>query len=152
MENPTQPSVTNGSGPSLDPIPDETRQKRLNAIGAAVIGLVVLAILVGSVIFLLQPTTPTSTIRDIVIIGLAVELLVLGLALVVSIVQLARLINLVQNEVQPVLESANETINTLRGTATFLSDNLVQPLVKVNGYVSAIRRALSLVNLRKKKQ
>jgi hypothetical protein len=87
----------------------------------------------------------TETIRDIVIIFMAVESLLIGLVLIVLITQLARLTAMLQNEVKPILDSTNETINTLRGTTTFLSDNLVEPVVKVNSFVAAFRRAIELV-------
>jgi hypothetical protein len=84
------------------------------------------------------------------IIFMALESLVIGVALVVLVVQLATLINLLQNEVRPMLESTNETINTLRGTTAFLSENLVEPVVKMNEYLAGLRRVLELMGLMKK--
>ena len=81
------------------------------------------------------------------IIVLALEFAVIGLALVILLIQLARLINLLQNEIQPILESTNETANTLRGTATFLSENMVEPVVKLNEYLAVVRRMLDLLNI-----
>ena len=63
---------------------------------------------------------------------------VIGVALVVLIVQLASLINLLQNEVKPILIATNETVNTLRGTSEFLSENVVEPVIKLNGYLGGI--------------
>jgi uncharacterized protein YoxC len=63
---------------------------------------------------------------------MALESLLIGLTLVILIVQLARLINLLQNEIKPILDSTNETVSTMRGTITFLSDNLAEPVVKLN--------------------
>jgi amino acid permease len=71
---------------------------------------------------------------------MALESLLLGVALVILIIQLAILINLLQNEIKPILNSTNETVNTLRGTATFLSDNLVEPVIKLNEYLAAFKR------------
>jgi hypothetical protein len=68
--------------------------------------------------------------------------MVIGLAMVILIIQLATLTNLLQNEVKPLLESTNETANTLRGTAAFLSENLTEPVIKLNEYLSGIRRLL----------
>ena len=115
-------------------------------------GLIALLILAGmgyGVYRLALPTTETARWRDIFVIALTVEVFLLVSAAAVLVVQIARLVNLVQNEVQPVLESANETINTLKGTASFLSDNLVRPVVKVNEYVAAFKRMLGLINLGK---
>lgn len=116
-----------------------------------IIGLVVLALLLvvglgAAIYFLLQPGAPTETIRDVVIIVVAFEFMVIGLALVILLVQLARLVNLLQNEVRPIIDSASEAANTLRGTARFLSANLVAPVVKVNAAMAAARRALDMFN------
>ena len=113
-----------------------------------VAGIVVLLLIIGVVIAIISMVNnpdETETIRDIVIIFMAVESLLIGLVLVVLITQLARLTAMLQNEVKPILDSTNETINTLRGTTTFLSDNLVEPVVKVNSFVAAFRRAIDLV-------
>jgi hypothetical protein len=90
----------------------------------------------------------TETIRDIVIIFMAVEALIIGLVLILLIVQVARLTDLLRNEIKPILDSTNETLGTLRGTTRFLSDNLVKPVVKVNSSMAAVRRALNIIRPR----
>ena len=118
---------------------------------AAIIGAVVLLLLLGiSVYFLLQPATPTDKIRDIFIIVVALESLVIGVALVVLIVQLAALINLLQNEVRPILKATNDTVNNLRGTAEFLGENAVEPVIKLNGYLAGLYRMLELMGVKRK--
>jgi len=108
-------------------------------------GLLVIALLVGGIVALSLPGTDTGRIRDIFIIFMALESLVIGLALIILIVQLATLINLLQNEIKPILNSTNETVNTLRGTATFLSDNMVEPVIKLNEYLAGIKKLIDLV-------
>lgn len=113
-----------------------------------VAGFFVLLLIVGlviAVISMVNNPDKTETIRDIVIIFMAVESLLIGLVLIVLITQLARLTAMLQNEVKPILDSTNETINTLRGTTSFLSNNLVDPVVKANSFVAAFRRAIELV-------
>ncbi len=108
-------------------------------------GLVVLLLGCGAgTYFLLQPETPTARIRDIVIIFLAVEGLLIGLALTVLLVQLAVLINLLQHEVRPILESTQETVHTLRGTAEFLSRHAAAPVIKANQMVAMVRGVKAL--------
>lgn len=82
--------------------------------------------------------------RDVVIILVAVESMFIGVALLVLIVQLARLIFMLQHEVRPILYSTHDTVNALRGTATFLSNNLVTPVIKLNGYLSALTQMVRL--------
>lgn len=117
-----------------------------------IIGVIVFLLLLGGLMiyFLLQPTTPTDKIRDVFIIFVALESLVIGVALVVLIIQLASLINLLQNEVKPILIATNDTVNTLRGTSEFLSENVVEPVIKLNGYLAGLYRMLELMGVRKK--
>ena len=118
-----------------------------------IIGIVavILLILLGvAIFFLLQPATPTDKIRDVFIIVVALESLVIGVALIVLVIQLASLINLLQNEVRPILKATNDTVNNLRGTAEFLGENVVEPVVKLNGYLAGLTRMLELMGLKKK--
>lgn len=112
-----------------------------------IIGIVILVLFVGGIIFLLNPETPTAKIRDLMIILMSLELLLLGISAILLIVQLARLINLFQNEIKPVLQAANETMNTIRGTTVFLSDSFVQPVVKINSYLAALKRFMDLLKI-----
>jgi hypothetical protein len=83
------------------------------------------------------------------IIFMAFESLVIGAALIILVIQVASLINLLQNEVKPILDATNETVNTLRGTTTFLSENLVEPVIKLNSYLAGLRRFFQLFSFRK---
>jgi ABC-type sulfate transport system permease component len=108
--------------------------------------LLVLAVVIAAAYFLINQDTQTvGQIRDIFIIFMALESLVIGVALIILITQLAILINLLQNEIKPIVHSTNETVNTLRGTAIFLSDNLTEPVIKLNQYLAGIKRLLELV-------
>lgn len=141
-----RPSV---SEQSASPTTPEQPQK--NIVVPIVIGVIVLLVLLGvAIFFLLQPGTPTDKIRDIFIIVVALETLVIGVALIVLIVQLASLINLLQNEVKPIITATSDTVNTLRGTAEFLGENVVEPVIKLNGYVAGLTRMLELMGIRKK--
>ena len=118
----------------------------LAGIGTAVVLLAGLGLAVYA---LLQPGTPTERIRDIFVIIVSLETLVIGVALVVLLVQLASLINLLQNEVRPVLKATSETVNSLRGTADFLGESVVEPVIKLNGYLASIRRVLELMGIKR---
>ncbi|RIK30282.1 MAG: hypothetical protein DCC56_08075 [Anaerolineae bacterium] len=141
---------------SLEPAPltpeqieQEKQMKRLMIW--VIVGAVTLLILLGvAIFFLLQPATPTDRIRDVFIIVVALESLVIGVALIVLIVQLASLINLLQNEVRPILKATSDTVNNLRGTAEFLGENVVEPVVQLNGYLAGLYRMLELMGLKKK--
>jgi ABC-type dipeptide/oligopeptide/nickel transport system permease component len=126
------------------------RRQRTIVITAVVLLVVLIAGIVAAIIGLLQPNTPTDKIRDIFIIFMALESLLIGVALIVLIVQFASLINLLQNEVRPILDATNETVNHLRGTAEFLGENVVEPIIKLNGYLAGMQRMLELLGIKKK--
>jgi uncharacterized BrkB/YihY/UPF0761 family membrane protein len=141
----------------MDPvenIPEPTKintKQRLLVIGAVVLVLALITGIVLSVISLsAMSDDQTGKIRDIFIIFMAIEFLIIGVALVVMIIQLAALINLLQNEVKPILNSTNETVSTLKGTAKFLSDNMVEPVIKMNEYLAGFKKAIDMINIFKK--
>jgi hypothetical protein len=148
LERPVPPALP----PPQTDQPSAAPPKNDNRILYTIIAIVVLLVLLGIAMiwFLLQPTTPTNKIRDVFIIIVAIESGVIGVALVVLIVQLAALINLLQNEVKPILIATNETVNTLRGTSEFLSENVVEPIIQLNGYIAGLYRMLELLGVRKK--
>ena len=131
--------------------PSEQDQKMKRIMIGVIVGVIILLVLLGiAIFFLLQPATPTDKIRDVFIIIVALESLIIGVAVIVLIVQLASLINLLQNEVRPILTATNETVNNLRGTAEFLGENVVEPVIKLNGYLAGMNRVIELMGIRKK--
>ena len=145
--NPTESSPQT---PPLTPeqlaeIREQERKQKQMMTGVIAVVVLLVALLGVAVYFLLQPTTPTDKIRDVFIIVVALETLVIGVALIVLVVQLASLINLLQNEVRPILHATSETVNTLRGTAEFLGENVVEPVIKLNGYLAGLKRMLELL-------
>ena len=145
--------------PDLDlPTSDEemleysTAQRLKNRILIFLGILLLLALLVGvlfAVVAMVNNPVKTETIRDIMIIFLAIEFSIISLVLIILIVQLALLTELLRNEVSPILKSTNETLANVRGTSEFLSDNLVKPVVKVNSSFAAMRRALDIIRFRR---
>jgi len=142
--------MDNGTNENLpittNPIPDpkELRRQRLIIIGLGIIVILSLFLLVIGFYFLLNPELTSNEtvarVRDVFIILMALESMLAGLALTILIVQVARLTNLLENEVKPILDSTNETVSNLRGTTKFLSDNLVEPVIKLNEVVAVIQR------------
>jgi membrane protein implicated in regulation of membrane protease activity len=130
----------------VKPAPEASQSKAV--IWIAVVVILLLAALAAGTIFLLRSDVgTTSHIRDIFIIFMALESFVVGLALIVLIVQLATLINLLQNEIKPILNSTNETVNTLRGTAAFISNNMAEPVIKLNESIAVIRKLLDFMKI-----
>ncbi len=133
--------------------PKQVRSQRRTLIGLIVAGVLIIAlIVVGAVLLLKQSSDTTGKIRDVFIIFMALESILIGLALIILIIQIARLINLLQNEVKPIIDSTNETVSTLRGTTRFLSDNLVEPVIKLNEYLAGAQQLFKFVKPKKPKQ
>jgi hypothetical protein len=117
-------------------------QKRGLLIGLGVLVVLLIAAAVAGAIFLVNRPDLAASVRDVFIIFMALEFMVIGVALVILIFQLAVLTNMLQHEIKPILDSTSETINTVRGTTTFISENLVEPIVKLNSYMAAIAQVV----------
>lgn len=74
----------------------------------------------------------SATVRDIAIIIIAVQSILIGLLIAVLIWQIWRLVKIIQTEVMPIIEDTKSTVNTVRGTAEFVSHNVVDPVIQTN--------------------
>ena len=139
----------------LNSEPQALRKQRLTIVGIILLGIIILGALVTGLVFLISPGLTSietvSRLRDIFIILMALESLLIGLALTILIIQIARLTNLLENEVKPILDSTNETISNLRGTTKFLSDNLVEPVIKLNEVIAVFQRVTDIFKLTRKR-
>jgi hypothetical protein len=124
-------------------------KRRWMVTGIIIAAIIVLAGIVVAVIALTEHPVVATNVRDIFIILMAFESLIIGAALVILVIQIAGLINLLQNEVKPILQSTSETVNTLRGTTEFLSENLVEPVIKLNSYLAGLRKFFDLFGSKK---
>jgi hypothetical protein len=75
-------------------------------------------------------------VRDVAIVLLALESLVIGVLFALMLIQIKQLIRILRDEVMPILRSTQEATNTVKGTATFVSDQVVTPLIKASSYAS----------------
>ncbi len=134
----------------LDVSGNEEEQSSANKLGWIIGAVVVLGLIITGLVFLLQPGADTARVRDIFIIFMALEFLLVGIVLIILIVQIARLTLLLQNEIKPILDSTNETANTLRGTAVFLSEHMIEPVLKMNQYLAGLNRIVGFFKSEKK--
>lgn len=84
-----------------------------------------------------------ATARDIAIILLALESLIIGGLLIVLILQIRNLIHVLQDEVKPILDETRETVKTVKGTTSFVSDTVVTPIVNLTSVAAALREGAS---------
>jgi hypothetical protein len=163
----TEPASTNlTAAPSVDPAtqgpistkPIVSKQTRtITTIVSIVVIVLVLAIL-GFIGYLMYASydaagegvvPATVRLRDIAFVVMALETLVLMVLVLIVIVLLAVLIVLVYDRVIPVLEQLNRTVNTVadtvhtvRGTTTFVSDKVVTPFIELSSYAAGAVRIL----------
>jgi NADH:ubiquinone oxidoreductase subunit K len=144
-ETPIETSTVTESGNAGD-------QKNKRNLVFLIIGIVLLmALIVLAVISLFRADLETtSRVRDIFIIFMALQSLVIGIAVVVLIIQLAALINVFKNEIKPMLDTTNETLKNLRGTTSFISNNLVEPVIKMNEYSAGFKKFVDILTPKKK--
>ena len=86
-----------------------------------------------------------AEVRDLAIILLAVESLVIGVMLIVLIWEIRNLAKLLREEIKPILDSADETARTVRGTTVFVSDTFVNPMMRVSSFVAGVGQALRIL-------
>jgi len=128
--------------------PESASEKKHTLV--IIIGVLILIALIVGLVFLARAEGQVVTqVRDIFIILMALMLIVIGVALVVLIVQVATLTNLLQHEVKPILHSTNDTVNTLKGTVRFLSDNLSEPVIKLNESLASIKKLVDIFRLKR---
>jgi hypothetical protein len=53
--------------------------------------------------------------------------------------------SLLRDDVQPTLRSARQTVDSIRGTTSFVADTAVAPVIRVYGIFSGVRRFLSVL-------
>lgn len=126
----------------LPPTPED-REEAIPTL-YVVIGMIVLIVIgigftVGVVLLAEYFPNQLEALRDVFIIALALESCVFGIVLMLMLIMLIRLVNTVEFEIKPILEQTYETMGTVRGTTTFVSKNVVRPVVKVKSYVAGFR-------------
>jgi len=135
---------------------DTTAQDRrsMAQIAMVVAGVVLILVILGLAFYgaaslVTQPSDVTADViavmSDVSIIVLALVSITIGAFLVVLIYQLQSLTGLLREEIKPILESANRTANTVRGTTTFVSDAVVNPAITAASYFSGVARGFRLL-------
>ncbi|TAH50804.1 MAG: hypothetical protein EYC68_13290 [Chloroflexota bacterium] len=86
-----------------------------------------------------------ETIRDISIIVLAIETIVVQVILVLLLLEIRSLSKMLRENIYPILQSADETARTVRGTSVFVSDNVVSPVVRISSLAAGVSEALRVI-------
>jgi len=124
--------------------PMDPRAKKMIFIVSIAI-LVLVALLVAAGFFLYSRPQATTFLRDIAVIILAFETLVVIFFLGVVTVLLIYVILTLEREIKPVLNATSETVYTVRGTTTFVSDTVVSPIMKAASIFGAVKGAVEAI-------
>ncbi len=82
---------------------------------------------------------------NISIIVLALVVLVMNVFLIVMLWQIIRLIDFLLFELKPVLESLQQTSSTVRGTASFVTDEISNPIIDASAKTARVKGSLRFV-------
>ncbi|HSH03115.1 MAG TPA: hypothetical protein VLL52_11400 [Anaerolineae bacterium] len=106
--------------------------------------LILLGVVFVVILIWLAGSFPTGieTVRDILIIALAIESCIFGIILMMLLITMIRLVNMLEFEIKPILEKTNQTINTVQGTTSFVSQNVVKPTITARSYFAGFQRGL----------
>ena len=129
----------------------EQRRRKLILWGAIVGSVLIVVLLLLATWLAIQPQNQAYTrgLRDVAIIFLAFLSLIIGGMMVALLYQVAMLTLMMRDEIKPLLESINETMNTVRGTTAFMSDKIVEPTIKAASALAGVRRVFeSLAGIR----
>lgn len=145
----TEKPIENGT---IQPVTPES-VKNTNVNSAAYLKkkigwiIFILIALIAAAVYGMLKLTPETTalIRDISIVAFVLETFVVLTALVVLVIQLGKLINITKTGVQPILKTTGETMNSVKGTVTFLSNNLVEPTIRINAGINGVTRAADTI-------
>jgi hypothetical protein len=171
MDNRTHEDLTSKPIPSPAPAkpaevetPAEKRARRWFIGGAIVVGLLLIGLVILMVFLSINAyqaaragvgpspgNVVVGLVRDAAIIFVAFETLIIGALLIILVLQLQSLTVLLRDEIKPMLEAANETMSTVRGTTKFVSHNVVSPVVRMSSYLAGARRIVKdVTGLRRK--
>ena len=117
---------------------DAERQmrRRMTLIG---IGIAVIAVLILLGFAVMIAAGVIDEVRDIVIILLAVESLVIGGVTLFLLYQIIMLLTLIREELIPLIQSAQDTVNSARGTTVYVSRKIVVPSAKAATTVARLQ-------------
>jgi cytochrome b subunit of formate dehydrogenase len=122
---------------------DPRARKMIVIVSIAVVVIVALLVVAG--FFLYSRPQVTSFLRDVAVIILAFETLLVIFFLGVMIVLLIYVILTLEGEIKPILDATSETVYTVRGTTTFVSDTVVSPIMEVASIVGAVKGAAKAI-------
>jgi len=92
------------------------------------------------------PVAGLAALRDVAIVILALESFLITFIMLVIVILLWDLLAVIQRDLIPLLqstlESANETVSTVKGTTTFVSEYFIAPLIQFASALAGIQATI----------
>jgi len=86
-----------------------------------------------------------SALRDLVIV-------IFGLLGIIATLLVLVLIIIAYRKVVPIINSVRKTAETVRDTSSLISEQIVQPIARVQGFVSGVRKAAEVMGKFRRKE
>lgn len=86
-----------------------------------------------------------EVVRDFSIIFLALSTIVTQIILVLLLLEIRSLSKMLRDNIYPILQSADETARTVRGTSVFMTDNVVTPVVRISSFAAGVSQAVRVI-------
>jgi len=131
------------TGEPVPPITAEEKAAKRTQVIMIAGAVLFVAFLVVVIVLMAKFPAVTVVVRDIAIVFVAVTTFLMGLAMILLIFQIQVLIQVLRDEIQPLLQSVNDTASTVRGTTAFVSHNVVSPIIKWAGFSAGMRQVLA---------
>jgi membrane-anchored glycerophosphoryl diester phosphodiesterase (GDPDase) len=111
-------------------------RRRMVLIG---IGIAVIAVLILLGFAAMIAAGVIDEVRDVLIILLATESLIIGGVTLFLLYQVIMLVTLLREELIPLIQSTQETVNSARGTTVYVSRKIIVPSAKAATTVARLQ-------------
>ena len=125
---------------------DRKSSNKMKWIGL-IAAVIVILIIAGFVVMISAGVT--GVVRDVIVIFLALESVVIATLMLVLVVQVIGLVRMLREEIKPLLQSAQDTLEATRGTTTFVSKKVITPAINAVGTFAGAKRVVEFLIKRK---
>ncbi|MFN8379051.1 MAG: hypothetical protein U0452_10305 [Anaerolineae bacterium] len=112
-------------------------------VPALLFGIMFLAAIVLALIDIQSAGDAVRMIRDLMIVFIAFELALIFVSVSILLVQVSRLLNLLTEEVAPLLDATQETVQTAQNTVEFAGRNVLNPFIELSAFFTTVMSLLA---------
>lgn len=107
-------------------------------IPAIVFGILFLVAVILAFADVEGAATAVRMIRDLMLVFIALELALIFVSVSILLIQVSRLLNVVTEEVTPLLDATQETVQTAQNTVQFAGRNVLDPFIELSSFTALI--------------